>query len=422
MSLAEGQFVRNVVVMATGTFGAHGVSIVFAPLITRLYGPDTFGVFGTFNALLAVLVPIAALALPIAIVLPSSDSEAAAIGRLSAMVSLAITMVLVAVLYVIGDQILWQLSMESIGNYVILLPLAMLAAAITQIFRQWMIRRNQFRKLANLGILHALVVNAAIVVSGLLYPFALALIVITVVGQGFYALLLSRTVKWYKQSSSPRNYRELLQRYREFPLYRAPQDFINAISQSMPIVLMASLFGASPAGLYALAKLVMGVPSALLGTAMRDVFYPKVTRMAQSGACIDRLIIRATIGLAVIGILPFALVVVFGPQMFSWMFGDDWDIAGQYARWLALFFFFNFINKPSVAAVPVLGIQRGLLIYEVFSTGGKVLGLIAGYHFFQDDVLAVALFSFIGMVAYVAMIVWIILTAKARGGNEQKAG
>jgi uncharacterized membrane protein len=87
-------------------------------------------------------------------------------------------------------------------------------------------------------------------------------------------------------------------------------------------------------------------------------------------------------------------------------------MAGEYARWLALFFLFNFINKPAVAAVPVLRIQRGLLVYEIFSTGTKALGLVIGFYWFGSDIWAVALFSVIGVLTYSAMIFWILAHSK----------
>ena len=82
-SLSKSKFVRNVATVATGTAGAQAISIAFSPIITRLYGPDSFGLLGVFMALVAVLAPLAALTYPIAIVLPKEDSDARALGWLS---------------------------------------------------------------------------------------------------------------------------------------------------------------------------------------------------------------------------------------------------------------------------------------------------------------------------------------------------
>jgi O-antigen/teichoic acid export membrane protein len=183
--------------------------------------------------------------------------------------------------------------------------------------------------------------------------------------------------------------------------------------------MLAALFGPAAAGFYALSSMVMGAPSTLIGKAVGDVFYPFINSIAHEGKNLARPITKATGALVAIGFFPFGLVVLIGPSLFSWIFGHDWEVAGEYARWLSLFFFFNFINKPSVAAVPVLNIQRGLLIYEIFSTSGKTLGLFIGFYWFGNDVLAVALFSVIGAIAYITMILWIILQADDRGANAK---
>jgi O-antigen/teichoic acid export membrane protein len=65
--------VRNVTIVASGTAGAQVITMAFAPLITRLYGPEAFGLLGTFVAILGIVTPLAALTYPIAIVLPKSD-------------------------------------------------------------------------------------------------------------------------------------------------------------------------------------------------------------------------------------------------------------------------------------------------------------------------------------------------------------
>src|SRR5690606_19830586 len=52
--LGQSKFVRNVAIVATGTAGAQAITMAFAPVITRLYGPEAFGLLGTFMAILGV--------------------------------------------------------------------------------------------------------------------------------------------------------------------------------------------------------------------------------------------------------------------------------------------------------------------------------------------------------------------------------
>ncbi|OOC48226.1 lipopolysaccharide biosynthesis protein [Thioalkalivibrio versutus] len=411
------RFARNVVVVASGTAGAQAITVAFAPLITRIYGPEAFGLLGTFMAIVTVAIPVAALAYPIAIVLPRDERDALGLVRLSAILSFGVALLAAAALWAGGDWLTATLGTEAVAGFLLLVPVAMLFAAWMQIAQQWLIRKKEFSVVARSAVAHSFVLNSAMSGIGWLHPLGAVLIVLATLGQALHAGLLFIGIRRRHRdqgSAAAREERpglplkELVYRYRDFPLYRAPQNFINAASQSLPVLMLAAFFGPAAAGFYTLGKMVMGMPSNLLGKAVTDVFYPRITEAAHNGENLPQHIVRATGVLLAIGIVPFGLVVLLGPWLFSVAFGSDWAIAGEYARWLALFFLFNFINKPSVAAVPVLGIQRGLLIYEMFSTGGKALGLFVGFYCFGSDLWAVALFSVIGVIAYSVMMLWIL--------------
>lgn len=419
-------FARNVVVVASGTAGAQAITIAFAPLITRIYGPEAFGLLGTFMAIVAVVIPIAALAYPTAIVLPKTEGESLGLVRLSAILSLAVALVAAIVLWVGGGWLTAALGVESVAGYLFLIPAAMLFAAWLEIAQQWLIRTKGFDVIARAAVTHALIINSAKAAIGWLHPVAALLIVLGTLGYALHAILLfiGARRRYRRSNSKPTegtasSMVELASRHRDFPLYRAPQNFINAASQSLPVLMLAAFFGPVAAGFYALARMVVGMPSTLVGKAVNDVFYPRITEAAHNGENLPQHILRATGALFVIGILPFGLVALSGPWLFSLVFGAEWAMAGEYARWLAIFALFNFINRPCVAAVPVLGIQRGLLFYEFFSTAGKVAGLFVGFYWFSSDIWAIAFFSLIGVIAYVVMILWILACASGWRDNEK---
>lgn len=419
-------FARNVAIVATGTAGAQAITMAFAPLITRIYSPEAFGLLGTFMAMIAVAIPVAALAYPVAIVLPRDDRDAMGLVRLSVYLSFSLAVLVTVALLLGGDWLISVLRVESIGTYILLIPVAMLFSSWIQIAQQWLIRKKEYVVVARAAVTYSLVLNCAKSGIGWFHPLAAVLIALATIGPALHATLLAIGARrrYHRTSgqsarSRPSPLTELACRHRDFPLYRAPQNFINAISQSLPVLMLAAFFGPAAAGFYTLGNMVVGMPSTLVGKSVSDVFYPKITEAAHLGANLTGLIMKATGALALIGILPFGLVVLSGPWLFAYLFGPEWHVAGEYARWLALFYFFNFINKPSVAAVPVLDIQRGLLVYEVFSTGGKTAGLIIGFYWFGSDVLAVALFSIIGVIAYGSMMLWIVWHAAHRGEYEK---
>ena len=159
-------FVRNVTIVASGTAAAQVITMAFSPLITRIYGPEAFGLLGIFQSLVAILAPIAALAYPIAIVLPKEDSEAKGLVKLSFLVSATIFCAVVVVMLTGGEKLLALLDSEAIAPYVMLIPLSMVFAAHMQIGQQWLIRKKQFAITARVAVLQSFLLNSAITVIG----------------------------------------------------------------------------------------------------------------------------------------------------------------------------------------------------------------------------------------------------------------
>ena len=422
-SLGKSKFVRNVAIVATGTAGAQAITMAFAPVITRLYGPEAFGMLGTFMAILGVLTPIAALTYPIAIVLPKSDADAKSLAKLSAILALVIAAVTAIVLLVAGDWIAETLSLGAIAGFLLLIPFAMLFSAYQQILTQWLIRKKQFKITARVAVIQALTINSAKAGVGWFHPVGAALIVIATIGHALHAALLwsgirSRETAHPNQDESTGTIRELAKRHRDFPLYRAPQVALNGLSQSLPILMLASFFGPAAAGFYTLGRTVMGVPSTLIGQSVANVFYPRITEAAHSGENLQKLLVRATSAMAAAGVVPFGVVVAFGPWLFSFVFGAEWVVAGEYARWLALWMYFGFLNRPSVAAIATLGLQDFFLLYEVVSVALRAIAIYIGFVVFKDDVLAVALFSLSGVLLNALLVMFTLSKSKRMPASE----
>ena len=415
------RFARNVAVVVSGTAGATVINIAFAPLITRIYGPEALGLQGTFMAIVAVAIPVAALAYPIAIVLPRDDSDALGLVRLSAILSFVVTLSAAALLVLGGDWLAVALGAESVAGYFFLIPVAMLFAAWMEIVYQWLIRKKEFGVIARSAVAHSLLLNSVRVGIGWLHPVGAVLIVLATVGNALYAaLLFIGAWRCYQPEATESGKRgrthlkELVCRYRDFPLYRAPQNFINAASQSLPVLMLASFFGPAAAGFYTLAKAVMVMPLNLIGKGVSDVFYPRIAEAAHNDENLSRYIVHATVALLAIGVVPFGLVMLLGPWLFRFVFGNEWDVAGEYARWLALWLLAAFINRPSVATIPVLSLQRGFLIYEIANIVFRLAAIGIGSMIFESDVAAVALFSLAGLASNLLLVAWVLRAARKK--------
>lgn len=406
--LGKSQFVRNVAIVATGTAGAQVITMAFAPVIARIYGPEAFGLLGAFMAILGVLTPIAALTYPIAIVLPRSDKDAKNLASLSATLALIVSLITAIILLVAGGWLSDILNLGPVAGFILFAPIAMLFSAFQQIFTQWLIRKKQFRITASVAVLQALVMNSAKAGLGWFHSTGAALILIAVAGQALHAFLLwlgIRRSKTFQTGSElhAATFCELAKNYSDFPRHRAPQVTLNALSQGLPVVLLASLFGPAVAGFYSIANMVLGVPTVLIGKSVASVFYPRFNEAVLVGENSYLLLLKAIASLAVIGIAPFGIVVVWGPILFGFVFGDEWRNAGSYAQWLAFWAYFVFITRPVIAAIPVLKAQGLFLAYEGVGFLFRLATLYVGYVVYESALMSIALFSVMNVMLYVVL-------------------
>lgn len=415
----KGGFLRNVLTVATGSAAAQAVTLAFTPITTRLYGPEAYGLQGLFFSVVALLGTAAALGYPAAMILPRDDAQAVGIGWLSLYVGIAVSGIVALLFLIASDPLLALLNAEALGDFVLLIPLAMFISVVANVQGQWLIRKKAFGFSAKYGIYRSFALGGAKVGLGLIYPSGILLIAANLVGQVTGALLTN--IGWRKsQKQVPKaeplerqNLLVLARTHKDFALLRTPQSFINAFSRNLPLILLSTYFGMAAAGQYSLALSVLIMPASLIGQSVMSVFYPRINDAIHNGEDARALIVKATLGMAATGIAPFALVIAFGPFLFRVAFGEAWGVAGQYAQWLSGWVFFQFINRPAVSAIPALRVQGGLLVYELFSTGTKILALWLGFAVFHSALVAVALFSVLGILAYIWLILWVIRRSAA---------
>jgi len=406
--LTQSRFIRSVLIVATGTAGAQAITMAFAPVITRLYGPEAFGLLGTFMAILTVLTPMAALTYPIAIVLPKQDEDARGLAKLSILLAAATSSLALILLLTWGDWLAEQLGAGAISQYLWLIPFAMLFSALHQVMEQWLIRHRQFRITARVAVIQSVLLNSAKVGAGFFLPLASVLIILQTLTSGLHALLLWLGIRGTRTqdatSAKTSCIKQLAIKHKDFPRYRAPEVTINAASQGLPILMLAAFFGPASAGFYTLAQTVMGIPAGLIGKSVGDVFYPRISEAANNREALYPLVRKATLLLAAVGFVPFATVIACGPWLFSFVFGSEWETAGEYARWLAVWLFFLFINGPSVKSIPIIKAQAFQLSYTSLTIAIRLATLFLAYKIYQSEIAAIIGFGISGALINIILI------------------
>ena len=72
----KSEFSHNVLTLMTGTTIAQAIPIAISPILTRIYTPKDFGLYGLFISIIMVLSSIISARYELAIMLPVKDEDA----------------------------------------------------------------------------------------------------------------------------------------------------------------------------------------------------------------------------------------------------------------------------------------------------------------------------------------------------------
>lgn len=410
-------FVRDVAMVGGGIAAGQAIALAFMPFLTRLYGPESFGIAAAFAAIVNIITPVSTMGYANAIVMPESDKDAAAVARLSILCGLIIAPVSLILVHIGKPWLAVWTGMESKPNMLYLIPLTLIIGAFLSVANQSAIRAGLFKAKARAYVESKLLTDTSKLIGGMIAPSGLLLILLVILGEltNFVMQMLRVPRTGFLKVSNwfgTRGIRNAAVEQRDFVIYRMPQNVLRAFSVGLPVMMLTAIFGPSSAGQYSLVVLLLSAPVMLLGDSVGEVFYPKITRAINNKTGTAFILIsKASLALFLVGIVPFGFTAFFGDVFLPWAFGVEWKIAGQYSQWVSLWMIAMLAVRPAVAAMPALKIQSTLLVYEVMITFGRVSAIYIG-NWNNSDILAIALFSIANVIGYFCLLIFVITKSK----------
>jgi len=192
--------------------------------------------------------------------------------------------------------------------------------------------------------------------------------------------------------------------YRDFPIYSASRNIINALSMGLPVLLLTNYFGIAVAGAYAFAERIISAPMGLILRALRQVLFQKAAETDHHGGSLLALYVKITAGLFMIATIPSLIIIIWGPPIFSFVFGQKWTLAGEFASSLVIWLTFLFCNLPSTIVARILRLQRQLFIFDVILLIARTLVLILGGMYITAS-RTILFFSIVGAIMNMIFIV-----------------
>jgi lipopolysaccharide exporter len=385
-------FLRNVLVLVSGT--GLGVTTVLAsmPVLSRMYSPDLFGALAVFTAVLSVLLTCSSLCYEMAVPLAEDDDIAQDAIALSLLLLGAFTLLVVAIVALFGRRMVGLLNCRLLEPYLFLLPLGVLGGGAYQILTYWALRKEAFGPIAYTRVSQGGATVLAQVSLGWLNGSVAGLLVGDLLGRIAGLGMLFRFARRYHRSTriSWQRLRFVAVRYVRFPRFNVAANVLTAISTNIPVLVLSRCFGPLSAGLYALTYRVLRAPMVLLGQAVGQAFFARAASLRREREQLCQLTERTAIALMTLGLPVFTFMMLDGPNAFAAVFGERWRVAGSYAQVLAPWFLLWLVANPLSTLLTIREWQQKALLYAALECIIQVAALAAGA-WFGSDRLAIGL-------------------------------
>lgn len=405
----------------TGTAAAQAIGFALTPVISRLYSPSDFGVFGSFDAILTVIAAGVTLDYSQAVMLPKDKENAVNLFTVSC-TSVALLGTLCLAVCAIAPGYLQDLIKTPNVWVLALLVVAVLISGFNQSCQAWCVRAKAFKDTSASQVIRSISSSGFQIGFGLFRGGPFGLIFSSILADMFATANLFRVVfkdLWpSRRAIQWARMKTLAREYRDFPMYSASMNVINSLSMGLPVLLLTNFYGIAVAGAYAFGMRILSAPMGFILRALRQVLFQKAAETKNLGGRLMPLYVKITGGLFAMAILPALALFVWSPPLFSWIFGAQWQTAGEFARYLTLWLLFMFCNLPSVLFARVIRIQRKMFFFDVVLLTARALVLIIG-GMYLTALHTIMLFSILSAVMNVVFIVIVgrILMNKERIGE-----
>jgi O-antigen/teichoic acid export membrane protein len=407
-------YIRQIATLMSGTLISQVLMLAIIPVLTRIYTPAEFGIYSLFFSVATILGLVSSWKYDQAIMLPKSDKDANALLFLSIVITLFTALVTLFVILIFHDFL-----MEYFGKldyFIWLIPLSVLVIGLFQVFNAYSTRHELYKKIMLSQVTNSTTTVTTQTLSRYLFNFN-GLIIGKVLGDLLALLLLVKSnIKentLHLKDLSKRRVVLNMKKYDDFPKYQSFNVFINSISQNVPVILFVSLFSPEIAGFYSLMVRALQAPVLLIGSSTRQVFYQKASKLYAEGKSFYELYKKTTLGLLKLFIAPFLVIFLFGDEIFSFVFGEEWRVSGEIARISIFWFLFGFINPPSTVSFNILSLQKVQLKFQIVLLFLRVLAIYGGFLLFGSYMASIILYAIVGVSVNSSIMLYIAKRIKA---------
>ena len=403
--IKSSEFAKNIIIIFSGSVASQILPILFMPILTRIYEPEAYGIFGLYVSIGAITAVFSTLRYSQAIQITEQNEEAFLILKFCIFLVISFSFFLFLILIPIYLFYLSNFKIESIGVTILSLPLYVFSLGITEVLLIWINRNKKFKyitfnKILTTSLSIMITFIWALTVNKTFNGLISGIVIAQMIGAG---LLLYRTNQMQKfdLTYNKNLLKRLIIKFKYFPIYSLPSDLINVVTNQLPILMLNNYATSKEVGYFNMSNRLLGLPSQLISKSVGEVFRQRATQdYLIKGTCLP--IFNNTFKtLVLLGIIPFISIAFFGSWLFTFFLGNEWTEAGQYSQIFAVMFFLRFTISPLTYTFYITGKQKMDLYGHILMLISTLIPFYLGFSLFKNLYLSLILYSISYSIIYI---------------------
>ncbi len=366
---------------------AQAVSVLTAPVLSRLYSPSDFGTSALFGTITGYITTVACMSYQTGMASQESEDRADRLLLASIYSLVSITFAIFVILYVTRSYVFGAIKAPQLEQMVYVFPLAVIMSGSYSLLSGWATRRRLFDDIASTRISQSVAGALTGISIGILKLGPIGLITNGIVSGSWGVRRLWKTYSRMKcsfVSASPFDHvKWAFSSNKEIVLFGTLQMLVNSMGVSLPVLFIGAYYTSEDVGYFSLASRMVSLPMTLLGAAIAQdmlgrfsstYFIDKEQAITLWYRTAYKLrLVAAVVALFCLG-LPWVIPIVFGHR---------WVGAGTMALAMGLFAAVQMMVSPLSSVVFVLRKQKQHFWLDlgrmVITTSVFILCARAGY-------------------------------------------
>ena len=374
-------FFRNVIILISRTGLAQIVGLLATLLLARLYLPADFGVFLAFLSLVSLLSVTGQY--DFALVTVKTQKAANKLFSVTLWCALFLFVIYGALVLIFDHSLLRLLDTPQLKGWIVVAPVAACLIGLNSLLSNYASFVRNFKLVGSARIIQSLSVGVFSIILGIFFSGVAGLIMGSLIG----ALCSLVYLLYFQKSRQPLAFLtdraavlSTAKEYREFPIYNGLTYLFDTLIVVMPAFFIIASYDDKEAGYYAFFVRVIMTPISMISGAIAQVYLKELSdRINQQRGPLGYFVKLSGL-LAILAAPPFVVLYLYAPELFAFIFGDEWRVAGQYVQILVPALFIRFIASTLSSTLHATRHSRLLASWRIiaFATTFLVLSKYAG--------------------------------------------